>query len=237
MISAPRPAPTAAHRSAIYQFLRHSLCVALLAAAGTVPFAGIATAQTTAATVNGQKNERPDALIKRITGDVMQRIKTDTELQSGEAGRTVKLVNEAILPYLNFQAMTRHAVGRNWSDATPKEQAALQEAFKKLLIHAYSGALSRASDHEIKVRRLRAAEGDTSVEVKTLITGSSQPLEVNYRMEKEATGWKIHDVSVANAWLIEAWRADFEKTASEGGIPELLRQLEERNRKNSEKQQ
>lgn len=212
------------------------LCMALLVTAGVL-CTGVASAQAQkpAQPVSSQAEERPDVLIKRITGEVMAQIKADTELQSGDSDKTIELVNQTILPHLNFEAMTRQAVGRNWSQATPEEKTALQQEFKQLLVRTYSGALSRAGDHAIKVRRLRAAEDDKSVEVKTLITGGSQPLKVNYRMEKEATGWKIHDVSVENAWLIEAWRGDFAQTAKDGGVQELLRRLRERNSKNAAK--
>lgn len=180
-------------------------------------------------------DERPDQLIKRITTDVMTRIKADTDLQNGDTAKVVALVNETILPSLAFEAMTRKAVGKNWSLATPEEKNTLQKEFKTLLIYTYSGALSRAKDHEIKVRRLRAAKEDTAVEVKTLITGGNSPLEVNYRLEKSATGWKVHDVSVANAWLIEAYRADFAKVVEADGIKGLIKKLQERNTKNASK--
>lgn len=235
MTASTRFFSTTTSRSPMHSSWR-GLCVAVLAVAGMASV-GSVSAQTTDAVVSQNQNqlERPDVLIKRITGEVMARIKADAELQSGNTDKIVELVNETILPHLNFEAMTRQVVGKNWSLATAEEKASLQQEFQQLLTRTYSGALSRAGEHEIKVRRLRAAEDDTTVVVKTLITGSSQPLEVNYSMEKEANGWKVHDVSVANAWLIEAWRGDFAQTVKDGGIDGLLRQLRERNKRNADK--
>lgn len=214
------PRTSAAPMSRLVQkFMYFSLCVVLFVCAATSAFAA---------------EERPDALIKRITSEVMSEIKADAQLQQGDTDKIVALVNKTILPVLDFPAMTRKAVGKNWTDVSPEEKATLQEEFKTLLIRAYSGALGQATGREIKVKRLRAADDDKVVEVKTLIVGKGEPIPVTYRLEHSAEGWKIHDLSVSNAWLIEAYRADFAAIAKTGGVKELIAKLKEQNVQNAE---
>ena len=82
--------------------------------------------------VRAAADEAPDALIKRISVDVLDNIKADKSVQSGDMSRVISLVDTKIMPNVDFTRMTASAVGRNWRQATPEQQKRLQEEFKTL---------------------------------------------------------------------------------------------------------
>ncbi|MFI0546755.1 MAG: phospholipid-binding protein MlaC [Brachymonas sp.] len=178
----------------------------------------------------------PDALINTVSSDVLAQIKNDKAIQAGDVGKIATLVDQKIMPYVDFQRMTASAVGRNWRSATPEQQAKIQAEFKTLLVRTYAGALSQVRNHTISVKPLRAAPSDTEVVVKSeLKSGSQQPIALDYRLEKTAQGWRVYDMNVMGVWLIETYRADFGSVINAGGIDNLIAKLQERNKANAAK--
>lgn len=181
-----------------------------------------------------QAPEAPDALIKRLSTEVLETIKTDKGIQSGDTSKVIALVDTKIMPNVNFARMTASAVGRNWRQATPEQQKRLQEEFKILLVRTYSGALSEVKDQTINMKPLRSAPEDTEVIVRSEVKGRGDPIQLDYRMEKVATGWKIYDLNVLGIWLVETYRAQFAQEISASGVDGLVAKLAERN-KNAKK--
>lgn len=178
-------------------------------------------------------DEAPDALIKRVSSDVLDNIKADKAVKSGDMTKVIGLVDTKIMPNVNFTRMTASAVGRNWRQATPEQQKRLQEEFKTLLIRTYSGALAQVNDQKINVKPLRAAPADTEVVVRTEVLGRGDPVQLDYRMEKTPTGWKIYDLNVLGVWLVETYRTQFAQEISAKGVDGLIASLSERNKSNA----
>lgn len=178
-------------------------------------------------------DEAPDALIKRLSIDVLNKIKADKTVQVGDMTRVMALVDSQIMPNVNFIRMTASAVGRSWRQATPEQQKNLQDEFKTLLIRTYSGALSQVIDQTISVKPMREAAGETEVVVRTEILGRGDPVQLDYRLEQVAAGWKIYDLNVLGVWLVETYRTQFAQEINAKGIDGLIASLAERNKSNS----
>lgn len=178
-------------------------------------------------------DEAPDALIKRVSTEVLDNIKTDKAVKAGDLTKVLAIVDNKIMPNVNFTRMTASAVGRNWRQATPEQQKKLQDEFKTLLIRTYSGALAQVSDQSINVKPLRAAPADTEVVVRTEVLGRGDPVQLDYRMEKTATGWKIYDLNVLGVWLVETYRTQFAQEISAKGVDGLIASLVQRNQSNN----
>ena len=190
-------------------------------AVAALMFAGYAAAQ-----------EAPDVLIKRISEDVMAIAKSDKEIQSGNPRRIQQVVDEKILPHVDFQRMTALAAGRYWRDATPDQQKQLTHEFRSLLMYTYSGAISQIRDQKLEYRPLRADPADTEVIVNTqVIQQRGEPIQLSYRLAKSAAGWKIYDVNVLGAWLVETYKGSFAAEISKSGVDGLIKTLAEKNKK------
>ena len=179
------------------------------------------------------QDEAPDALVKRISSDVLASVKADPAIQAGDVNRIVALVDTKILPSVNFTRMTSSAVGRFWRQATPEQQKQLQDEFKTLLVRTYSGALGEVKDQTLSFRPMRAKPEDTEVVVRSEVKGKGDPIQLDYRMEKTPTGWKIYDLNVLGVWLVETYRTQFAQDIGSKGIDGLIASLAQRNKSNT----
>jgi phospholipid transport system substrate-binding protein len=183
-------------------------------------------------------DEAADALIKRLSSDVLDNIRGDKAIQAGDVSRIVALVDGKIMPNVDFKRMTASAVGPTWRQATPEQQKRLQEEFKTLLVRTYAGALTQVSDQTIFVKPMRAAAEDKEVVVRTEVKGRGDAIQLDYRLEKtpgEGAGWKIYNLNVLGAWLVETYRSDFAQQINAKGIDGLIATLAERNKANAKK--
>lgn len=177
-------------------------------------------------------DEAPDALVKRISHEVIDAAKADKEIQSGNQKRVLDLVESKIIPYVDFQRMTSLAAGRYWREATPEQQERLTAEFRSLLVYTYSGAISQVKDQRLDFKPLRADPADTEVEVRSLvIQPRSEPIQIYYRLEKLPAGWRIYDVNILGAWLVETYKGNFASEISKGGIDGLIKTLAEKNKR------
>ncbi|HSN22030.1 MAG TPA: ABC transporter substrate-binding protein [Usitatibacter sp.] len=175
--------------------------------------------------------EAPDAMVKRIADEVIAIVKTDKDVQAGNSAKVVALAEQKVLPHFDFTRMTRLAVGRNWSQATPEQREALTKEFRTLLVRTYSSSLSQYRDQKIQVKPLQASPGDEDVLVRTaVIQQGGPPIPIDYRMEKAKDGWKVYDVVIDGASLVTTYRGSFNEQIQRSGIDGLVKTLQERNR-------
>jgi phospholipid transport system substrate-binding protein len=181
-------------------------------------------------------DEAPDVMIKRLSDEVLNIIRTDKSVQAGDINRIMGVVDSRIMPNVNFQRMTASAVGPAWRQATPEQKKRLQDEFKLLLVRTYSGALSQISDESVVVKPMRAQPSDTDVVVRSEIRGRGDPIQLEYRLEKtpgDGTGWKIYNLNVLGVWLVETYRSQFTQEINTKGLDGLIASLAERNRANA----
>jgi phospholipid transport system substrate-binding protein len=178
-------------------------------------------------------DEAPDALIKRISNEVMSLVSNDPAIQQGNLQRVMDLVNTRIMPHVNFQRMTAAAVGRHWRGATPEQQQLLQAEFKVLLVRTYSGALGELKGKTFHFRPMRSQPSDTEVVVRSEVRGRGDPIQLDYRLEKTPQGWKVYDLNVLGVWLGETYRTQFAQEITKSGVDGLIAFLAQRNRSNA----
>ena len=174
--------------------------------------------------------EAPDALVKRVSTDVIDSVKADKDIQAGNTHKIMDLVNSKILPYVDSEKMTAQAAGRFWRQATPEQQKQLAQEFRTLLVYTYAGALSQIKNETIEFKPFRADPADTEVEVKSQVNLTrGEPITLNYRLAKGPQGWKIFDLNVLGAWLVETYKSTFASEIGKNGIDGLIKKLHDRN--------
>ncbi len=206
---------------------RRTFSALALVAAGALGAFGLASAAQAA-------DEAADVFIKRVSSDILDAIKADKSIRNGDVNKIVVLVDQRVMPNVNFLRMTASAVGPGWRQATPEQQKRLQEEFKILLVRTYSGALSQVSDQTISVKPLRAAADDKEVLVRTEVRGKGDPIQLDYRVEKTADGsWKVYNMNVMGIWLVENYKTQFAQEINAKGVDGLVLSLAERNKSNA----
>ncbi len=174
--------------------------------------------------------EAPEALIKKVSDDVLQAVKADATIKSGDTQKVMALVDSKVMPHVDFRRMTASAVGRHWREATPDQQKRLQDEFKILLVRTYAGALNQVEDQTMQIRPTRALAGDKEVIVRTEVRGRGEPIQLDYRLEQSGESWKIYDVNVMGVWLVQNYRNSFAQEIGSNGVEGLIAKLAERNK-------
>jgi phospholipid transport system substrate-binding protein len=184
--------------------------------------------------------EAADAMILKLSNEVLDSIKADPAIKAGDVGRIIALVDSKIMPNVNFQRMTASSVGPGWRQATPEQKKRLQEEYKILLVRTYAGALAQVNDMTVTAKPMRAAPEDKEVVVRTEVRGKGnpEPVQLDYRLEKtpgDGRGWKIYNLNVMGVWLVETYRSQFAQEVNAKGIDGLIASLVERNKANAKK--
>ena len=176
------------------------------------------------------QGDNPEALVKKMTDDVMTAIKTDKQLAAGDKQKALKLAEEKILPHVDFGEATRLAVGRAWNEASPEQRKRLVSEFRNMLVRTYSNAISAYEGQTMKVLPVRMKPGDTEATVRNqFVRGGGKPVAVDYQMRKADDGWKIYDISVEGVSLVLTYRSEFDAIVKQQGIDGLIKRLAERN--------
>ena len=182
------------------------------------------------ASAAAQAQQTPDALIQQVSNEVIDTIKADKAIQAGNLQRINALVDAKVMPHVNFERMTASAVGRYWRQATPEQQKRLQDEFKTLLVRTYAGALTQVRDQTVQLKPMRSSPGDNEVVVRTQVVGRGEPIQLDYRLEKAGSDWRIYDVNVLGVWLVDQYRNSFAQEIGSNGIDGLIAKLAERNK-------
>jgi len=178
-----------------------------------------------------QQNLPPDALVKQISDQVLEILRTDSGLRAGRTDQAIQRLEAVVRPHFDFRRMTMLAVGRDWRNATPEQKDRIEQEFYVLLVRTYSNALTQYSNQSVRVKPFRMAPGEKQVRVQTEVQQpGAQPVTVDYVMEDKGQGWKVFDVIVAGVSLVTNYRGNFAQEINANGIEGLIRALSERNR-------
>ncbi len=173
----------------------------------------------------------PDVLVKNVTLEVVELIAKDKEIRGGNRAKLIGLINDRVLPHFNFTSMAALAMGQSWNKATPEQKKRVTEEFRTLLVRTYASALAAYSDQKFDFRPLRARPGDTDVTVNVrVLQPGTQPVPIDYAMEKTASGWKVYDVMVGGVSLVANYRTEFNNLVRESGVDGLIKNLSAKNR-------
>ncbi len=176
-------------------------------------------------------NEAPDVLIKRVTNEVLEIVRKDKDIQSGDRKKVLDLVDAKVLPHFNFSRMTQLAMARDWRTATPAQQKLLTDEFRTLLVRTYSKALTEYKNQVIDFKPFAMKAEETDVKVRTqVIQSGAKPVTLDYFLEKQPQSWKVVDIEVGGISLVTNYRESFASEVRNGGIDGLIKSLQAKNR-------
>jgi phospholipid transport system substrate-binding protein len=194
------------------------------------PIAMLACLMALALPARAQQDLGPEELVRKVTQDVLDAIRSDKQLAAGDRQKALKLAEEKVLPHIDFEEAARLAVGRAWAQATPEQRKKLVEEFRRMLVRTYSNAISAYEGQTMKVLPVRMKPGDTEITVHNqYIRAGGTPLPVDYQMHKTDQGWKIYDITVEGVSLVLTYRSEFDAVVKQSGIDGLIKRLEEKN--------
>jgi phospholipid transport system substrate-binding protein len=172
----------------------------------------------------------PDQLVQKITDEVLAAIKSDKELAAGDKQKALKLAEEKVLPYVDFEQATRLAVGRSWREATPEQRQRLVAEFRNMLVRTYSNAISAYQGQTLKVLPQRGKQDPEETVVRTqFIRAGGPPLPIDFTMHRTGDTWKVYDITVEGVSLVMTYRSEFDAIVKQEGIDGLIKRLAQKN--------
>src|SRR6187401_2702500 len=97
----------------------------------------------------------PEDLVKQITADVLDSVKSDKELQAGDRRKALALAEQKVLPHVDFREAVKLAAGKTWNTATPDQQQRLANEFRSMLIRIYSNSIGVYRGQTMRVLPVR----------------------------------------------------------------------------------
>ena len=177
-----------------------------------------------------QESLGPEELVKKVTAEVLEAVKSDQELAAGNREKALKLAEEKVLPHIDFEEATRLAVGRAWSQASAEQKRRLTEEFRRMLVRTYSSAITSYQGQTMKVLPVRMKPGDTEATVRNhYIRPGAKPVQLDFAMHQTAGGWKIYDIVVEGVSLVLTYRSEFDAVVKQEGIDGLIKRIAAKN--------
>lgn len=172
----------------------------------------------------------PDEVVRQVTDEVMNAVQQSEALKAGQREAVMALLEQKVLPHVDFRLATRLALGRDWRKATPEQRDRLVDAFKTMLLRIYTSSIGSYRGQKMEVERVKAPPGADDVTVRNrYISPGRPPVSVDYAMRLTPQGWKIYDVIVEGASLVLTYRTEFAQVVRESGIDGLIARLAEKN--------
>ncbi|HET7366461.1 MAG TPA: ABC transporter substrate-binding protein [Burkholderiales bacterium] len=176
------------------------------------------------------QNLGPDQLVQKITDEIVAAIKSDKQLAAGDKQKAVKLAEEKVLPFIDFERATRLAVGRAWREATPEQKQRLVTEFRNMLVRTYSNAISAYQGQTLKVLPQRGKQDPEETVVRTqYLRAGGQPLPIDFTMHQKDGTWKVYDITVEGVSLVMTYRSEFDAVVKQEGIDGLIKRLAQKN--------
>ena len=168
-----------------------------------------------------------DALIKQTSEKVLSTLENNKLVYEKNPDKIYELVNEIILPHLDFRAMSMLALGKNWRNASKDQQLRFVEAFKDMLIRTYSKSLQEYADQKIEfLPYVPPADGKKTVMVKTQVQQVNGPaIPIDYRLRIKDDIWKVFDIRIDGISLVTNYRSSFASDVSKVGMDGLIDKL------------
>jgi phospholipid transport system substrate-binding protein len=172
----------------------------------------------------------PNEFVKTFSDSVLSEIKARKKELMADPAKLDALIDEKVMPNVDFKKMTQLVVGRSWRTATQEQRDEVTKQFRVLLVKTYSGALTQVGDQTLEVDKPRMRPEDTTgVVTSRVIQKNGPPIDLAYRVEKVDNRWKIYDLSVLGLWLVDSYKAQFGPILSSGGMDALILSLKAKN--------
>lgn len=180
----------------------------------------------------------PQKLMEETSRLMIKEFIANTEAIRNDPQIAQQLVNENLVPNINFPLMSRWVLGKYWKKANPEQRKEFITEFKTLVVKFYSKALVQyltkndLKEDIITFKPFRGKLKGKYATVRSQVNPQSgaEPVKVNYDLYRSKNGkWSVYDVSVEGISLVTTYRSSFKSIISKKGMDELLAELKRKN--------
>ena len=178
--------------------------------------------------IHAEQAAAPAQVVKTTIDGVMDAVHAEPAAAAGDPDRTYEIVRQRFLPATDFMLTTQYAVGPAWNQATPAQRDALFQQFQTLLARTYALQLTQLQGQDTHFTYgppPRLATGASDAVVKTTVRTGGDTMAIDYRLRQSGAGWKIYDINMMGAWMIQVYRQQFAAQLAKGGVDGLIKYL------------
>jgi phospholipid transport system substrate-binding protein len=169
-----------------------------------------------------------DVVQSAVVGTV-DAVKADPVARSGDIPKITQIVEVKFMPATNFDRTARIATGAAWKQATPEQQQEISQQFTTLMARTYAASLAQLGSQDVHFAFTPGATNANDTVVSSTVTTPGDSQTVGYRLGKVDGGWKIYDIDLGGAWLIQVYQGQFKTRLQQGGVDGLINFLKEHN--------
>lgn len=183
---------------------------------------------------NGQVNA-PQGTPTREIQDIevkMDAYKTGTDLSAEDKANNAKVKREILTGTFDLRELCRLALDKHWNGLSAGEQGNFVSLMTDLLETKaiFSKEQTKTRGKAYTVQYL----GDTYLNEKTraktrtkvIVPKENVKVDIEYKLKKDSNGWKVYDVVVDDASLVDNYRFQFDSIISKNGYGELVRRMQ-----------
>ncbi len=146
-----------------------------------------------------------------------------TSKQAKDRAVLIAKVKPVLENILDFQIMTRRAVGPGWREFNPAQQKEAIGLFTTLILRTYTAKFTPGEYPDV-IYKTSSSPAPGRVEIPTTAEYKGSRYDVIYRMEDKG-GWLITDVVIEGVSLVANYRSQFDAQFKQGGVDAVLNAL------------
>lgn len=168
--------------------------------------------------VSRASNEGAETRLKSSVDQVVT-----TAKQAKDRAVLIAKVKPVLENILDFQIMTRRAVGPGWREFNPAQQKEATVLFTTLILRTYTAKFTPGEYPDV-IYKTSSSPAPGRVEIPTTAEYKGSRYDVIYRMEDKG-GWLITDVVIEGVSLVANYRSQFDAQFKQGGVDAVLNAL------------
>ena len=146
-----------------------------------------------------------------------------TAKQAKDRAVLIAKVKPVLENILDFQIMTRRAVGPGWREFNPAQQKEAIGLFTTLILRTYTAKFTPGEYPDV-IYKTSSSPAPGRVEIPTTAEYKGSRYDVIYRMEDKGV-WLITDVVIEGVSLVANYRSQFDAQFKQGGVDAVLNAL------------
>ena len=166
-------------------------------------------------------------LVKQVTASIIEELTSRREALRDDPRGVHELVDRLVLPYFDFERMSRRVLGKRWKTVAPEQRIRFVSAFRSLLVRTYATMLNEYRGQTLTWLdpMPRRKDDEIVIPVRVGLTGG-RAVRVAYAMHGKGKDWKVFDVAVDGVSLVTNYRSSFRSEIARDGIEGLIARLE-----------
>lgn len=188
-------------------------------------FMGVAFS-VNAATVD---SSNPYKMMHSVAEQTFDRLKTEQPKVQADPNYLKTIVEQEMMPYVNYQYTALKLLGPNLRGADKKEVGEFIQEFRAYLITSYAQVLTQYTDQTIQFAQEKAVNDDVRIlSIPVEIIDNGRPnikLEFTLLKNTKTGEWKAYDMVAEGISLLSSKQSEWNTKIRQDGIPAVTKEL------------